>query len=106
MKLYQDNEKALGMWGFTVDHSPQQPRVRTTKLKLGEKITTNGVVLGSTLSNIGETDVHVYAGKTTTGTPCIVHKGEQLGMQKGFSSITVVNPSVLQEAKFTVLVVN
>ncbi|MEP6466457.1 MAG: hypothetical protein ABJB05_09125 [Parafilimonas sp.] len=106
MKLYANNPKALGSWGFVVDDSPRKPQLRTTKLKLGEQITTSGIVLGSTLSNIGETEIHVYKGKTTTGTPNIIHAGEQFGIQKGFSIITVVNPSMLQEAKFTILVVN
>lgn len=106
MKLYSNNPKTLGLWGFVVDDSPQKPKLRTTRLKLGEQKTTNGVVLGSTLTNIGETEIHVYKGKTTTGTPVIVHAGEQFGIQKGFSIITVVNPSALQEAKFTVMIVN
>ncbi len=106
MKLYSNNPKALGNWGFTVDDSPQKPRLRTTTLKLGEQITTNGVVLGSTLSNIGETEIHVYKGKTTVGTPNIVHAGEQFGIMKGFSSITVANPSAIKQAKFTVYIVN
>ncbi|HVX27041.1 MAG TPA: hypothetical protein VHB70_11910 [Parafilimonas sp.] len=101
MKLYSNNPKALGVWGFTVDHSPQQPRLRTTKLKIGEQITNKSVVIGSAVTNIGEGDLHLYKGSTTTGTPQIIHKDEQFGIQKGWSSITVVNPSTLIEGKFT-----
>jgi hypothetical protein len=39
MKLYSNNLKALGNRGFVVDDSPQKPKLRTTKLKLGERIT-------------------------------------------------------------------
>ena len=46
-------------------------------------------------------DIHVYKGKTTTGMPVIVHPGEVLGMTKGYSVITVVNPSSLVTAKYT-----
>lgn len=101
MNLYSNNPKALGMWGFNVDDSPKQPRQRITKLKIGEQITNKSVVIGSTVSNVGEGDLHLYKGGSTTGTPVILHKGEQFGIQKGWSSITVVNPSTLIEGKFT-----
>ncbi|MFT4153507.1 hypothetical protein, partial [Parafilimonas sp.] len=104
MKLYSNNQKALGNWGFVVDDSAQKPKLRTTKLKLGEQITIMSIKLGTTLTNIGETDLHIYKGKTTSGTPLIVHREEQVGMQKGFSTITVVNPSILETGAFTVIV--
>ncbi len=101
MKLYSGNEKALGNWGFVVDNSPQKPKLRTTKLKLGAQITNKSVVIGSVLTNAGDGDLHLYKGGGTRGTPVILHKGEQFGIQKGWSSITVVNPSTLIEGKFT-----
>ena len=66
MKLYTNNPKALGAWGFVVDDSTQKPKLRTTKLKLGEQITSKSVVLGSTITNIGEGDLHLYKGSSTT----------------------------------------
>lgn len=102
MKLYANNPKALGNWGFTVDDSPQKPKLRTTKLKLAEQITVNAVLIGSTFTNIGTGELHLYKGKTTAGTPNVVHADEQFGIVKGYSVITVVNPSTLVEGKFTV----
>lgn len=101
MKLFNTNQKALGNWGFVVDDSSQKPKLRTTKLKLGEQITGKSVVIGSTLTNIGEVDLHLYKGSTTSGTPFIVHTSEQFGIMKGYGTITVVNPSTLKEGKFT-----
>jgi hypothetical protein len=92
----------LGNWGFVVDDSAQKPKLRTTKLKLGEQITVNAVLIGSTFTNIGAGDLHLYKGKSTSGTPNIIHAGEQFGIVKGFSIITVINPSTLVEGKFTV----
>ena len=103
MKLYSNNPKALGNWGFVVDDSPQKPKLRTTKLKFGEQITMNAVLIGSTFTNIGTGDLHLYKGKSTAGTPIIVHAGEQFGIVKGLSIITVVNPSSITEVKFTVI---
>ena len=104
MKLYKGNEKALGSWGFVVDNSRQKPKLRTTKLKLSEQKTVNGVLIGSTLTNTGLGDLHLYKGKSTSGTPVIIHMGEKFGITKGYSSITVVNPSMTITGVFTVLV--
>ncbi len=104
MKLFSNNPKALGNWGFVVDDSSQKPKLRTTKLKLGEQITIMSIKLGTTLTNIGKTDLHLYKGKTTSGNPLIIHTGEQAGMQKGFSTITVINPSMLETGAFTATV--
>lgn len=99
--LFANNPKALGGWGFVVDDSPRKPKLRTTKLKLGAQIINKSVVIGSVLTNIGANDLHLYKGSTTTGTPIILQKGEPFGIQKGWSTITVVNPSTLVEGKFT-----
>jgi hypothetical protein len=101
MKLFSNNPKALGNWGFVVDDSSQKPKLRTTKLKLREQITNKSVVIGSTVTNIGEVDLHLYKGTTTTGTPSIIHTSEQFGIMKGYGTITIVNPSALKEGKFT-----
>lgn len=103
-KLFNPNTKGLGDWGFVVDNSKKKPRYRTTPVKIGEQKMSNGIVIGSTFTNVGTGDLQVYQGKTTVGTPIIVHAGEQLGMTKGFSVITVVNPSTLIPGKFKVLV--
>ena len=103
MKLYSNNPKALGAWGFVVDNSPKKPGLRTSKVKPGETVLFNGLIIGGTLTNIGSGEIHVYRGKTTSGSPAIIHAGEQFGVIKGYSTITVVNPSSLIEGKFSVL---
>lgn len=102
--FYHDNAKQLGYWGFTVDDSPRPPKFRLSSVKPASTITSTGIVIGSTFTNVGEAVLHVYRGKTTTGTPAIVHPGEMLGMTKGYSVITVVNPSATQIGRFKVLV--
>ena len=100
MNLYKGNSKKLGEYGYVVDDSPQKPKDRTSKIKLGDKITLTGTVIGSTLKNTGTVSIHIYKGKTTTGTPIILRSGEMWGVPKGFSTITVVNPDLLTEAVF------
>ncbi|MEI6489184.1 MAG: hypothetical protein WCP52_09490 [Bacteroidota bacterium] len=95
MTLYKGNSKKLGEYGYVVDDSPQKPKDRTTKIKLSSQVLVDSLVIGSTLKNTGITDLHLYKGKTTTGTPIIVHPGEMWGVPKGYSMITVINPSAL-----------
>ncbi|MGN6214582.1 hypothetical protein [Parafilimonas sp.] len=101
MKLYSNNQKALGNWGFVVDENTQKAKLRTSKLKPGETANYTALQIGGTLTNTGEGEIHLYKGKSTTGTPNIIHATEQFGIVKGFSTITVVNPSTLIEARFT-----
>jgi len=102
--LYNTNSKQLGYWGFVVDESPRAPKLRTVSVLPAASKVVTGVIVGGTLTNVGPIDVHVYKGKTTAGTPAIVHPGEKLGMTKGNSIITVVDPSSTEKAKISVLV--
>lgn len=103
INLFSKNPKKLGDWGFTVDDSPRSPKVRITNLKIKETKTITGVTIGGTFTNLGGRELHVYKGKTTSGTPFIVPAGEMLGMTKGFSIITVSNPSDTVPGKFSAL---
>jgi len=103
-KLYKDNAKQLGYWGYVVDESPRPPMLRTVSvLPAAQKVVTS-VIIGGTLTNISAVDVQVYRGKSIKGIPSIVHPGEMLGMIRGYSTITVVDPSTTEKAKITVLV--
>lgn len=104
MKLFKGESKQVGLWGFTVDDSPRAPKERTSTIKISSQITATGIVIGGTFTNIGTVVLHLYKGKTTTGTPQIIPPNEKLGMAKGYSVITVVNPSAVTNGKFKVLV--
>ncbi len=102
-KLNNDNPKALGAYGIVVDDAPRAPKLRTTTLIQGGKITIRNATIGGTLTNTGPGDLHLYRGKTPTGPPVIVPAGGQQSIEKGWSSITVVNPSHATPVKFTLL---
>ncbi len=104
LSLYSSNPKKVTAWGFDIVESASKQQLRTTTLKLSDKITITSIVIGGTFTNTGKTPLHLYKGKTTTGTPVIIAAGEQMGVVKGFSTTTIVNPSVLETASFTVLV--
>ncbi|MEK6614799.1 MAG: hypothetical protein AABZ32_01610, partial [Bacteroidota bacterium] len=103
MKLHNGSQKKLGDYGFTVDDSPRAPKERISIIKLLSQITLKGIVIGSTLTNVGTTLVHIYKGTSTAGTPIVVNPNEKLGMTKGFSAIIVLNPSALESAKVKTL---
>ena len=66
-------------------------------------ITIGNASISGTFTNTGAGDLHLYKGKTTTGTPVIVHPGEQYGIAKGWSVITVMNASAAGIGKFSVM---
>jgi len=103
MKFYGENTKGVVNYGFVVDNSVSKAKIVKTKIKLLDKITLKGVVIGGTITNIGAEDVHLYKGITTTGNPIILKPGEKHGVAKGFSIVTISNPSLLTMAKVSAL---
>ena len=102
MKLFEGNQKHLGDWGFTVDNAKRKPKLRTITVKPGSKKTIGSIILGKNLTNISTTDLHIYKGVNVSVTALIVPPNEALKMTKGFSRITIINPSTTETVKFTV----
>jgi len=103
MNFYGENTKGTSNYGYVVDNSVAKPKVVNTKIKLQDKITLKGIVIGGTIINNGTEDIHIYKGKTTTGNPIILKPGEKHGVAKGFSIVTISNPSLLTAAKVSAL---
>jgi hypothetical protein len=99
MKLYPDNPRALGAFGYTVDSAVTKPKLQTTKIKLGAKTTLKGIKIGTTLSNIGTSEIYLHKGKGVSDNPIIIPAGESYGIIKGYSTVTISNPSKTNEAK-------
>jgi len=81
-------------------------KVMTSTIKLQDKLTLKGIIIGSTIENLGAEAVHLYKGKTTTGNPIIIPAGGKFGVPKGHSIITVSNPSLLNSVKVSTLRIN
>ncbi len=101
-KLFGENSKALGDWGFVVDTSPRKPRLQKSTVKTGAKKVCKSVIVGGRFTNVGMSDLYLSPGKKVLPDPVIVHPGEQIIIAKGFSTMTVVNASLLVVGKFTV----
>ena len=106
LAFYGSNTKALGGWGFVVDDTAAKAKVMTSTIKLQDKLTLKGIIIGSTIENLGAEAVHLYKGKTTTGNPIIIPAGGKFGVPKGHSIITVSNPSLLNSVKVSTLRIN
>ncbi len=104
MKLMRSNQMGLTAWGFVVDDSPKAPKTRKTVLKLGQGITIENCKIGGVMENVGGVSLKVYVGKNATGAFTTLAPGDMKGIEKGMSSMTVVNSSTLESGKFTVLV--
>jgi len=102
MALYTNNPKQLGAWGYTVDDSPRAPKQVTSTVKLGGQRTVC-VIVGGTLTNIGPVALEIYRGRSATGTPATVQPGEVFAIAKGYSIVTVRNPSGTTTGRFSAL---
>ncbi len=103
-KLFDPNTKAMGAWGFTVDESAPDPKEQVSKVDIGGTKVTGSIVRDSIFTNLGTDALNVIKGRKLTGLLTVVPPGGQLAMTKGYSSITVTNPSKFSIGKYKVLV--
>ena len=104
MKLYPNNPTKVSSWGFVVETSVQPAVTKIVTVKAGEQKMLQNVKTGGVLYNTGTNELHLYKGKTTTGNPVIVHGGENFTIVRGYGTITVINPSLVGDVKFSVVV--
>ncbi len=103
MKLFATDTSVVGEWGYHIVSLVSVSKTRKSMLKPTLTRTLSGIVLGTKLINIGTTDLVYHTGKKAVGTPNIVKGGEEVGLNKGCSSITVMNPSLTEKVLFTVV---
>jgi hypothetical protein len=103
LTVFTKTPRKASDWGFAINESPTAAKEINTKIKLGDKATLSGVIIGGTLKNTGTTDLHIYKGNKIIGNPIIIHAGESFGIQKGYSTITICNPSNTTEANISTL---
>ena len=103
MKLYVANPKKICNWGYNAVGECGKQELRTSKIKLGSTVVSTGIFVGSVLTNTGNTDLHLYKGRKIKGKPIVLHAGEHFGVLKGYSTITVINPSLDIGGKFTTM---
>ena len=102
-KLFYRNPAMLGQYGFTINYAKKTPKYRNTSIKLGQIKIVSGVIIGAELHNRGNTELLIYKGRQIKGEPIKVLPNSSLIIPKGYSNITVVNPSNIETGKYQVL---
>ena len=102
MGLYAEDSRKMGAWGYDVVEEAAGETVRTTKLKPAAEKTNSSVAIGSVFTNTGKTDLLLDKGDEITDAAVTLKPGEEMGMIKGYSIITVRNLSTLANGEFTV----
>ena len=103
MNFYGANTKGVSNYGYIVDNSVAKAKMVTSKIMVLAKTTLKGLVLGGTVTNNGVEDAHLYKGKTTSGNPIIIKPGEKYTIPKGYSIVTISNPSANNKAVISAL---
>jgi len=103
MKLFTTDTSVVAEWGFNIVSLASVSKTRKSMLLPVQTRTITGIVLGTKLTNTGTADLIYYKGKKAVGTPDTVKAGEEVGMNKGCSCITVGNLSTTEKVLFTVV---
>jgi len=103
MKLFATDTSVVAEWGFNIVSLASIAKLRTVKIKPTLSRTISSIYLGSKLTSTCKNDFVYYQGKKISGAAITVKAGEEVGLNKGCSSITVVNPSDLDNISFTVV---
>ena len=104
MGLYKEDSRKMAAWGFAVVEDAAGEREQHSKVNPLETKNQKSVVIPSVLTNVGEVDLQVIQGKGENSKVYPLKPGEQLGMVRGFSKVTVINPSTLVVGKVQVIV--
>ncbi len=104
MGLYADDSRKMGLWGYKVVEEAAGEREQESTLKPLEKRLQKSIAVGTVFTNKGAGDLQVTKGSKEDGLATLVPPGGTLGMTKGYSAITVFNPSSLLIGKYTVVI--
>ncbi len=99
--IYVKNPRMLGEWGYTIDESEGKVKLKRSKLRIGETKVLTGVKIGSILTVTGKGGIILYRGGKATGAAYPLQAGEKMGMVKGFSTVTIMNPSTLETTEIS-----
>ena len=104
MNLYHEDSRKMAVWGFKVVEDGGKESLQTSMLDPLENRVQKSVAIPSVFTNVGEDDLQLMKGIKADGKMVTVKPGGQLGMTKGYSTITVYNPSSLVMGKYTITI--
>ena len=86
--------KSGGDWGFVIDSTPKGAKLTIAKFKMGGTKILYSVVAGSIIQNTGTVPLTITKGAKGTGTPIVIVAGDHWQVEKGYTTMTINNPSL------------
>ena len=100
--LYPEDKKTVALWGYDVVDDVPAAKEKTITVKPLIRRAISGVVIGSVLKNTGKKDFSVFQGKKGLGVETVLKVGEEMGMNRGYSSVVIFNPTGIGDIMFRV----
>ncbi len=100
--LYPEDKKTVALWGYDVVDAVPAAKEKTIIVKPLIRRVVSGIVSGTIMTNTGKKDFSVFRGKKGLGAGTILKVGEEMGMNKGYSSVVVFNPTGIGDIMFRV----
>ncbi len=104
MGLYHEDSRKMAAWGFKVVEDAAGEREQVSTIDPATQKNLTSIKIPSVMTNVGEDVLQVIQGKGEKSKTFPLKSGEKLGMVRGFSKVTVVNPSTLVVGKVKVTV--
>ena len=101
VKQFPKTPKTCGDWGYVIDISPKGSKLLTMKFKPGETKIIYTAVAGSIIQITGAAPLTITKGKLGTGTPIILKQSDTWQVAKGYTTMTVSNPSLTLNGALT-----
>ncbi len=100
--LFPEDKKNVALWGYDVVDAVTAAKEKTITVKPLLRRVISGILLGSVMTNTGKKDFSVFQGKKGLGMETLLKVGEELGMNNGYSSVVVFNPTGIGNIMFRV----
>jgi hypothetical protein len=100
VRHFANNPKKASDWGFEVDDSPQDDKVRDGVVKFSSAKTLQQLALGEEIINTGSIPLKLYRGKEATGVPIVMNPGAKFTVVRGYGTSTLKNEDVSQDGSY------
>lgn len=101
--MFHKNPSQIWEYGFVVSYAKKSHKYRNSSIKFGHSKIVSGVVMGGEFLNKGNTELLIFKGRKIKGEPIKILPNSCLIIPKGYSNITIVNPSNIETGKYQVL---
>jgi hypothetical protein len=100
--LYPDDKKTVALWGYDVVEAVAAAKEKTITVKPLIRRVVSGIERGTVMTNTGKKSFSVFQGKKGLGVETVLKPGEEMGMNKGYSVVVVINSTGIGNIMFKV----